>query len=333
MINYKLYAVALLSVLIMDVPASGRDGAIEVGDLANYRFQKPMLNGMGLASIEELQGKPVLVEFWGHRCPPCISAAVPGSLRLAEEFGDDLAVIFVESQGLAMEEIAPFTYGKKWMGTNAVWTSERPFETGSRGLPNFVLLSIEGKVLMKGHPLSMEKKIEETIRKEIARAGKAPQGTPRSLGKAWKDFGKSKYASAFAGARKVLEAGGEDAVAAQAALDTFMNRLESNVRRVDWMINNGYYIEAERLTESMSRSCKGTQDLEQRVKALEKRLSSPELKNEKAAAESFAKIRKKIQSDGLDKRSVKLLEKFIAKREGTRAAEHASRLVAYADVN
>jgi hypothetical protein len=99
------------------------------------------------------------------------------------------------------------------------------------------------------------------------------------------------------------------------------------------MIENGYYIEAERLAESMARSCKGTQDLEQRVHALEARLSSPELKNEKAAAASFAKIMKKIQSDGLDRRSVKLLEKFIAEREGTRAAEHASRLVAYADLN
>jgi hypothetical protein len=32
-----------------------------------YTFARPVHNGMGLSSLSELQGKPVLVEFWGTR--------------------------------------------------------------------------------------------------------------------------------------------------------------------------------------------------------------------------------------------------------------------------
>jgi hypothetical protein len=37
------------------------------GDRPEYRFQRPVQNGMGVGSLAELQGKPVLVEFWGTR--------------------------------------------------------------------------------------------------------------------------------------------------------------------------------------------------------------------------------------------------------------------------
>lgn len=39
----------------------------EVGAEANYAFSQPLLNGKGLRSLQELRGKPVLIEFWGTR--------------------------------------------------------------------------------------------------------------------------------------------------------------------------------------------------------------------------------------------------------------------------
>ncbi len=38
-----------------------------VGDEVSYTFSKPPLNGMGVTSLDDLRGKPVLVEFWGTR--------------------------------------------------------------------------------------------------------------------------------------------------------------------------------------------------------------------------------------------------------------------------
>lgn len=32
-----------------------------------YTFRQELANSMGLKSIEELRGKPVLIEFWGTR--------------------------------------------------------------------------------------------------------------------------------------------------------------------------------------------------------------------------------------------------------------------------
>ena len=37
------------------------------GDRPEFQFRRPVLNGFGLGSLAELQGKPVLVEFWGTR--------------------------------------------------------------------------------------------------------------------------------------------------------------------------------------------------------------------------------------------------------------------------
>ena len=88
---------------------------------------------------------------------------MPAALTLAEDYKDEVTVIFVESQGLSLDEADAFAFGKNWMGTHAMWTTERPFDTGARGLPNFALLSNQGEVLLKGHPLSMKKRIEEDI--------------------------------------------------------------------------------------------------------------------------------------------------------------------------
>lgn len=37
------------------------------GDEPEFQFRAPVLNGMGVSSLDELRGKPVLVEFWGTR--------------------------------------------------------------------------------------------------------------------------------------------------------------------------------------------------------------------------------------------------------------------------
>jgi hypothetical protein len=45
---------------------SAADGNGE-GKTARYEFRKPLDNGRGVSSLEELRGKPVLIDFWGTR--------------------------------------------------------------------------------------------------------------------------------------------------------------------------------------------------------------------------------------------------------------------------
>jgi hypothetical protein len=33
----------------------------------SYKFRTPPVNSMGITSLDELRGKPVLVDFWGTR--------------------------------------------------------------------------------------------------------------------------------------------------------------------------------------------------------------------------------------------------------------------------
>jgi hypothetical protein len=40
---------------------------VQVGDQPSYTFRSPLLQGEGAKSLQDLQGKPVLVEFWGTR--------------------------------------------------------------------------------------------------------------------------------------------------------------------------------------------------------------------------------------------------------------------------
>jgi len=34
-------------------------------DGATFKFSKPPVNSMGIASLEDLRGKPVVIDFWG----------------------------------------------------------------------------------------------------------------------------------------------------------------------------------------------------------------------------------------------------------------------------
>ena len=35
--------------------------------VVSYAFRSPVVNGMGVSSLADLHGKPVVVEFWGTR--------------------------------------------------------------------------------------------------------------------------------------------------------------------------------------------------------------------------------------------------------------------------
>jgi hypothetical protein len=39
----------------------------QIGDQPSYSFRAPLLQGQGVKSLQDLQGKPVLIEFWGTR--------------------------------------------------------------------------------------------------------------------------------------------------------------------------------------------------------------------------------------------------------------------------
>lgn len=47
--------------------ARSPQGGLEVGETPKYSFRSAPVNSMGIAGLDDLRGKPVLVEFWGTR--------------------------------------------------------------------------------------------------------------------------------------------------------------------------------------------------------------------------------------------------------------------------
>ncbi len=51
--------------MLCSAPAMAAQGTVEVGSKTSYTFNKAPINGMGVKSLKDLRGKPVLIEFWG----------------------------------------------------------------------------------------------------------------------------------------------------------------------------------------------------------------------------------------------------------------------------
>ena len=246
---------------------------------------------------------------------------------MAREFGEDLAIILVESQGTPDDEAEKFAWDHKWMGTDAMWTSERPFDTGAGGLPNFALLSATGEVLLMGNPNSMHGKIKDAIEAEIENAKSAPEGTPKELVKAWKAFAKGDYAKALAEARKVEAKGGEAGEYAGTTITKFIERVNGKFARVDWMLENGYTMKAVNLSKTLAKGTKGLADFSEKNTGLGEMFAGEDFKSEMTAAKAFAKLEEKLGEEGFDEKLVKKLAKFASKHSETKTGARAQQLL------
>lgn len=248
---------------------------------------------------------------------------MPASIKLQREHGDDLAVIFVESQGTKPDDVERFILKHKWLGTPAMWTSERPFNLSGSGLPKYALLSADGKIIAEGN--HVDKKARTLIEEEIKKGKGAPEGTPKSLKKAWSNFGKGKVAKAIQEAEKVA-AKGEEAEAAEEAIAEFERRTGSRLARATWLLDNGYAVQAERAVDALVGELKGAGELHEQAIALEARFSEEDVKAELDACKVIDKTLEKLYADGRDEKLFVKLERLAEKHAGTKAAERARRV-------
>jgi hypothetical protein len=251
---------------------------------------------------------------------------VPASIKLLEEYGDDLAVVFIESQGTSPEKTAQFIMKQRWMGSSAMWTNERPFSTGSKGLPSFALLSADGKVLAKGNHMTSRDK--DLIAAEVKAAKNAPEGTPKALSKAWKNFNKGKIAKAIEEAQKVGAKKPELAEDATLAATEFETRVHARLDRVTWLLENGYPVEAKSQLSALMKQLKGADDLLGVAAEIEGRFEDDSMKLEFEAAGALNRTLDKLLADGRDDKLFDKVTKLAEKYSGTKVAERARAYVA-----
>ena len=71
-------------------------------------------------NIEGLEGRVIFLEFFGHKCPPCL-ASIPHLIKLQKKHKDNLAIVSIEVQGYNHEQVKKFAKEK---GMNYIVVSE-----------------------------------------------------------------------------------------------------------------------------------------------------------------------------------------------------------------
>ena len=128
-------------------------------------------------NIKGLEGKVVFLEFFGHKCPPCL-ASIPHLIKLQKKHKDNLAIVSIEVQGYNHEQVKKFAKEK---GMNYIVVSE---EKASElvnyiqqraqwrgGIPFLVALDTKGDVQFVQAGMLPEASLEELI-SQLSKTGK-----------------------------------------------------------------------------------------------------------------------------------------------------------------
>ena len=121
-------------------------------------------------NIEGLEGKIVFLEFFGHKCPPCLKS-IPHLIKLQEKHKDKLAIISIEVQGHNNKQLAEFAKEKgmkhivvssEKAGIFIDYIAQRAQWKGS--IPFLVVLDAKGSVQLVQAGMIPESSLEEIIK-------------------------------------------------------------------------------------------------------------------------------------------------------------------------
>lgn len=97
--------------------------------------------------LADFKGKHILLDFWSSGCGPCIMA-LPEMKEIQEKYKDRLTIISLSSDTKNRWTKASAEHDMTWMNLSDLkQTAGLYAKYGVRGIPNYVLISPEGKVL------------------------------------------------------------------------------------------------------------------------------------------------------------------------------------------
>lgn len=260
---------------------------------------------------------------------------MPTAVKLQSEYGDAIQVILVHSQEASEAESIAFALRQRWLGNRAIWTSERPFSTGSGGLPSYALLGPDGRVVSVGSSANDHSKIQKLIAEMVKKGSSAPEGTPAALAKAYKWMDQGEFAKAAIEARKTFEkAQGKDAAVAEAAtkLQTAISeKVGREAARVRTLASGAQWLAATELHESLAKGVKGEPPLEDAVRDLGSLFEGPEVQQETTAEQELLRLAAAAYAAGKDEKAVKKLRKFATEHASDKLGERAEKLAGLAE--
>jgi len=105
----KLLTLTLLLLTLSASSLMAKDYKMSMTDI-NGKSYNVLGTEQGL-KIEGAEGKIVFLEFFGHRCPPCL-ATIPHLINLQKKHKDKLVIIAVEVQGYNNSQLKTFAKKK-----------------------------------------------------------------------------------------------------------------------------------------------------------------------------------------------------------------------------
>jgi hypothetical protein len=250
------------------------------------------------------------------------------SLKLQEEYGEDLQVLFVEAQVGDEAQMTAFALEKGWFGGRAMWTTESPFRLDLKGIPQFGLLGPDGELVLSGHTTAMTSQIDDTIEELVKAARKGPQDVPKNVAKALREARDGDFAKALGILDGVLadERAAEDHPAAQAARDDVIARIDRALARAAWLLDHGYPLQAVELFEKLEKGLKDAPHGTDALGKLAERFGSDAVEAELDAGKALAKLEQTLYADGPSEKAQKKLIELSQKHAGTKVAERANEL-------
>ncbi|MEA3492689.1 MAG: TlpA disulfide reductase family protein [Campylobacterota bacterium] len=120
--------------------------------------------------FDEYRGKIIFLEFFGHRCPPCLKS-ISHYKNLQKKYRDRLAIIAIEVQGYDDAELKAFvksrginyvTISQEKAGNLIPYISARAQWQGS--IPFLVILDQKGNVQLVQAGMLPESELENAIK-------------------------------------------------------------------------------------------------------------------------------------------------------------------------
>ncbi len=139
----------LLSVLALASVAFAAEKKAQVPNAKLSDFKVGELLSGDAVDLAKTNGKAVVIEAWGVRCPPCI-ASLPHIEKLAKRNKEDTIFIGAESQGSTDADIKAVV--KKFKLSYTITKGGVMSPVNFRGLPHAFVFDTTGKLIYSGHP-------------------------------------------------------------------------------------------------------------------------------------------------------------------------------------
>jgi hypothetical protein len=251
---------------------------------------------------------------------------VQHSAELDRELGPKgLVVILMESQGTKLEELPA------WFMRNIPESRARcsagvspPIASSTEGIPKCALIGVDGTLLIEGHTGSIGQKVEKLIEVELDKVKKGWGGSAAARKARAALYGKSSPAAA----KQVLEQAqpaGDD----QAELDAIAKEIDAFVKSrrksIDFLLEDGRWLEAQALVATLAKGAKGMPELEAELARVAARFETPEGKSELALDKKVSSALRALEEKKLKPANATALRALVKGAEGTKVGARAAR--------